>query len=427
MKYLITIVSLLLFISCSNQEKDIFEDSAAQRLNKAVEEKTALLESSPHGWLVELYPSDGELGGYLYAMTFADGKVTMIADEDYTYDKKTYTAGTPYTSLYRVKSELECMLTFDTYTPYFHAWTEPLSSSQTTGYETDYEYCFKSVSQNQDTISLEGKKWGTRIKMVRLHQDGAPIIKATAQRRASFIRANSAVVDGDTIRIKLRDGQLTYAELGRDTTVSYAFTETGLHFRRPVRIGRHIVKDLIVDDSGVSHTQDGAVTFIPATPMEQFRELDRWLIAFYYYPESRYEQPIEGCSQLKTAYENALFSFYDGEGIFYYMYIGKDDLYPDLDLYPYCVGWYMHYGTDNYYLADNVDLKWNDDELTIKEIQAGWNYEVINQITGNKLGDIVTFFTANSPFKVTFDDPLRPKKAILTSKKYSDRWVAVPF
>lgn len=69
--------SLACIYSCVNEEADLFDSSAAQRLNQAVTDYTNLLENSEDGWIMDYYPSDGSLGGYTLTVVFKNGNLPL--------------------------------------------------------------------------------------------------------------------------------------------------------------------------------------------------------------------------------------------------------------------------------------------------------------------------------------------------------------
>ena len=79
MKKIYYILFLLLagfcFNSCVSEEEDLFDKSAAERMNEALTKYKAILQDDPQGWVMEFYPSDRSMGGYTYTAKFDNGKV----------------------------------------------------------------------------------------------------------------------------------------------------------------------------------------------------------------------------------------------------------------------------------------------------------------------------------------------------------------
>ena len=141
--------------SCSPKTDDVFDASPAQRQQKAIDDYTALLTSQEYGWAMDFYPSDMALGGIAYTTRFTPDGVVEVACEmlidNAKGDKVKYPAAKVVKSEYRIIPSLGVMLTFDTYNPLIHYWSQP-SGTQSEGLATDYEFTF--VSANADEIVL---------------------------------------------------------------------------------------------------------------------------------------------------------------------------------------------------------------------------------------------------------------------------------
>ena len=127
----------------------------------------------------------------------------MCGEEDITYDGKTYTPGDVFSSNYSVKTEQSTILTFDTYNPMFHKFSEPKGSSNVSGYNSDYEFVFLRASENQDTIVLRGKKYGQEMTMTRLEESPKKYMEeaATVLKTSSIIQA--CTIDGNSYHARV--------------------------------------------------------------------------------------------------------------------------------------------------------------------------------------------------------------------------------
>ena len=125
--------------SCSNDVDNVFGESAAERVAKSQADYYATLEGQQQGWILDYFPADGSMGGVAYTVKFADGEATIACEQDIKnpVTSTTYPVGTEWTSLYRITNETGLVLTFDTYNPLFHYWSQP-SQGHGKGYESDY-------------------------------------------------------------------------------------------------------------------------------------------------------------------------------------------------------------------------------------------------------------------------------------------------
>lgn len=160
--YMILAATTLLSQSCLFEDKELFEDSAAQRLDKATAETRELLESSPNGWLLEYYlGSEYSHGGFNFLVRFENGKASVSGE---IASPVTWVE----TSSYGIVRDQGIVISFDTYNPIFHHLCEP-QQSQVDGYEGDFELVV--LSMDNDKIEVKGKKWGNHMTLTRMPED----------------------------------------------------------------------------------------------------------------------------------------------------------------------------------------------------------------------------------------------------------------
>jgi hypothetical protein len=58
----ILLTGALALASCAGEEENLFDKSAAERLNETSAIYTSRLEASPGGWVMEYYPTNDEEG-----------------------------------------------------------------------------------------------------------------------------------------------------------------------------------------------------------------------------------------------------------------------------------------------------------------------------------------------------------------------------
>lgn len=67
--------------SCLHDDKEFFDESAANRIESTIENTQKILESSENGWQLHYFTGKGMTGGgYTFLMKFANGKVTVAGD-----------------------------------------------------------------------------------------------------------------------------------------------------------------------------------------------------------------------------------------------------------------------------------------------------------------------------------------------------------
>lgn len=172
--------SVAWFTSCNNEEEDIFDHSAAQRLDEYKRLYSSDLTSEGGRWLMEYFANEEEFG-YVFVMTFnTDGSVKISGqniwmDSQYKSD----------VSLWSIITDNGPVLSFNTYNAVFHEFSTPENitgpyaptnpdnnnediDEQGTGHGGDYEFVILGLSEDGKTMHLTGKKTLFDIYMHRL-------------------------------------------------------------------------------------------------------------------------------------------------------------------------------------------------------------------------------------------------------------------
>lgn len=226
--------------SCAGEEDDIFDSSAAVRMEQAAEQYTQLLQSSPGGWVMQYYPTNATAlttgQGYLWLLKFNNDLSVNVA----TQNMFTNNAYSEALSAWEVISDNGPVLSFNTYNPNIHIFSDPDLSSIPNSSENvwgvgvggDYEFVIVDTAEDQSYVMLKGKKRGTYNLMTRLpegtdFQEYLADIKAFNTRLFPNNAINSLVVQmGDTsfVASELNSTIAQWYPLGGD-----AITETTAH------------------------------------------------------------------------------------------------------------------------------------------------------------------------------------------------------
>ena len=213
--------SAFAFAACVGEQDDIFDKSAAERLNEVSEIYTNRLAASQGGWLMEYYPTNdnerytGE--GYVMAMRFtSDNKVLVGMKNFVTFDEYKECE-----SAWEVITDNGPVLSFNTYNDVLHTFSAPNDNPFTKGkyedetgrgFEGDYEFVITNLDEDADRAMLKGKKRGTYNRITRLPAgtDFETILTDIADFKTKMIpnRAHE---------IRLDVGGKTYSSLGMDT------------------------------------------------------------------------------------------------------------------------------------------------------------------------------------------------------------------
>lgn len=178
----------LAFTSCLKQEEDdIFDKDAVDRLEDAKVEYTKILTDQGGKWAMEYFSNDEEQG-YVFVLSFSkDGSVNIAGDNKWiAKDNNSSTLLTHQygddTSLWEVIADDGPVLTFNTYNRILHMFSTPEdipndddSSPDETGYGHEGDYEFDLMKYSGDTLYLEGKKYKLPIVMYRLPESTSSV------------------------------------------------------------------------------------------------------------------------------------------------------------------------------------------------------------------------------------------------------------
>jgi hypothetical protein len=225
------------FLNACNEENDIFNEPASIRMQNTLNEYQALLAGSANGWFGNYYPEeDYKIGGYAMFLKFNSNGNVDVSCEIATNAPAMQTE----TSQWEMIAEQGPVLSFSTYNPVMHYFSEPYQTD-VDGRMGDYEFIV--MKAGQDTVELKGKKHGNKFILVRNTENLDPKthFQAIAQMedKLSEFGMFGFVLKG--VRIGLTsvvDRTFTIGYVDEDdvestVTVAYSFTPSGIRFAKP--------------------------------------------------------------------------------------------------------------------------------------------------------------------------------------------------
>lgn len=270
-KYLALLSLLTIFTSCSLEEENIFGDTAAVRMDKALSSFRETLYSSENGWIMEYFPTDTTEGYTIWMKFNASTKVDLMAQNRWT-NNQLLSDSCVFDLLGDNGPVLSFPVAGNFITPggtrvgIFHIFAlpqDPLgNSSALNGYGLAGDYEFIMMNVKEDLIQLKGKKRSTRIQLKRLSPDITPeAYFAGIQKVREFLFQNSnqmdlSLVDG-TDTLSLLNSLSSYGahaskykiyKPGTDPLITgedhaYILTPNGIRFHTPyVWNGKNISK-----------------------------------------------------------------------------------------------------------------------------------------------------------------------------------------
>ena len=243
------------FQSCLKDQEDVFEDSAAARLTKTLQEAQKVLVGAEYGWRMYYYPDpDQSYGGYVYTIKFTEDKATVWSELSNNASE----------SLYKLTRDDGPVLTFDTYNSNIQFFATP-SSTAYQAYKGDFEFVIYKATAGE--VVLKGKRTRNVIKMYPLgaDEDPAAVVKAVSENASSVYVSqflgniggiNTLVyvnLDYRQIGFYDSDSAETVDKMTLITETPYAYTENGMLFYNEVTVGTEKISSLewLVDSGSI--------------------------------------------------------------------------------------------------------------------------------------------------------------------------------
>lgn len=252
--HLLSIFLLSLCINaCVNDEKNLFSESATERTDALIKEYSQLLESNVDGWKMEYYPeTDQSMGGYNFFCRFDKGEVTIMGDFSLSANgEEVYPAGTEVISLYTLSTDQGPVLSFDTYSPIFHFFSEPKGTQDTDGYAGDYEFVI--MKREENCVVMKGKKHGNTIILNKLSIPMQEALKQVleTQRIMQNTPYDRMDVDGKLMLFEISYGYRQMAVANEDGSDvqqrPFIFTEQGIKLYQPIAVNGELLQEFVLD------------------------------------------------------------------------------------------------------------------------------------------------------------------------------------
>ncbi|MCP3894884.1 MAG: DUF4302 domain-containing protein [Bacteroides sp.] len=260
-KYLIWILLPFIFQSCLMDDKDLFPESAADRMNTVLKHHQEILMGATNGWILEYFPEKKQsYGGYTLFVKFEPHDMVTVASELYKADQTE-------TSMYQLIGDSGPVLTFNTHNTLLHYFSDPHNPDGIgpgdSGMGGDYE--FLMLESTPGKVTMKGKKTGNRIVMTPIASDAnwTDLMKdyqlAAAKIKGKKYKLSMGELEG-TALASYRTFNITYP--GDNAAIemimaSYrVLSSNEIEFYEPLKIGgKEITKMKFSVDA------DGVITF----------------------------------------------------------------------------------------------------------------------------------------------------------------------
>lgn len=337
--YIMFAVAGLSLQSCLHDDDEIFDKPAAERINEAVANIKKVLTSSQEGWVMHYYVGqEYAYGGLNLAMKFTDGKVQMYSEVAQNSDGSYKSV----VSTYKITRDQGPVLAFDTYNDLLHVYGDPAGNGPTDvdGWEADYEFVVMNISEDQNTITLKGKKFYNTIVLERLNRPIAEYLDAATKMAESLTNAGILAYTVGDKKAKFYPGSSEYAvkyvdDKGEAASLSVPYTSTdkGILFNEPIVLFGDTLKGINAKDTATVNnvltantivaSNDESKTFSLSNDLNDIFQKGNWYLALSNMGEVAgpgLQSFIDGCKESEGEVVNTCYiGTYSGYYGFYFL------------------------------------------------------------------------------------------------------------
>ena len=266
---------------CSQfQEDNLFDESAALRIEHNAEKLQNILVDAPNGWVLQYYTGRGISvfeGFNLFAKFERSGKVTLAGDHRFLRNGN---AGKypEHSSLYELIREDGLVLAFNTWNDVLTPFVDPVAFwaapdilvKDGEGMQGDQNLVVKFMSENQ--IILRGERYDAEVRLVKADRDWQTYIadtKAMKERFTSDEINSYYITAGDQTMyvVGLKNGRYRISERVKNPlkvdSLSCCFTPYGFRNESVDTLAGHIFQEFkMAEDGSALLSEDGSVRII---------------------------------------------------------------------------------------------------------------------------------------------------------------------
>jgi len=243
--YFVLTAMMACYASCSREEKNLFDDSAAERLQKTIATTKGYLCVDNASWEMLYFPTPESAGYALLCQFNKNGSVTVGAKNRVSSNNQFKTE----TSLWDIDGTQGVVLSFNSYNNLLSIFADPQDDG--VGYAGDYE--FVVLSANGDQLQLKGKKSGSYIEMnKKMNLDWEEYYRQIDYFNELVFLGNDGIkmnyTNGDTLmEMTYNKGQFTFNHNDADTTLGIIITPAKMRFYSSAP-GANGMRDFIINE-----------------------------------------------------------------------------------------------------------------------------------------------------------------------------------
>lgn len=279
---LVAMLPALLLTACvSFEEDDLFEDSAALRLEYGARDvKNILVNQSAegkNGWVMQYFCGTdvAQFEGFNLFAKFDKGEQVLMAGNHRFLRDGQKNKYTEHASLYQLLSEDGLVLAFNTWNNILTPFVDPVYYGnapdvlQKDGEGMQGDHNFVVTSYKEDEVILRGERHGAEVRLVACDRPWSEYIADTDARKKQIASGtiNSYYVtnDVDTMYfVGLNNGRFRYCERVDDPlhidSVACCFTPEGFRLEHQKKVGGTPFQEFTIsDDATCLVNEDGSV------------------------------------------------------------------------------------------------------------------------------------------------------------------------
>lgn len=245
--------------SCLKNQTDLFDSTAAARMQASLSEAQSVLTSPQNGWAFEYFVGNStDRGGYNLTLKFTEDKVTATSERDLGLTTETY---------YKLTTDDGPVLSFDTYSAVLHEFATPAgTSNQYQGLGGDFEFLI--LEATAEKVVLKGKRSGKISTMYPLAESPESYLQGISESIDNFVIGEiEGTINGKNVaaEIDLDNHQIYFYEVDAEggevedsgIQVPYIYTKTGIKFYEPIEFagGTMTYVDFDLESRAVTNTE----------------------------------------------------------------------------------------------------------------------------------------------------------------------------
>lgn len=265
-KCALPVVAGVLATACTFQQEDLFDESAALRVEHTNKEISKYLSEAPYGWVIQYYVAGTDEENFegfnLFGRFTESGSVTLGGDHRFLRNGKAGTY-TEHTSVYEMLREESCVLSFSTWNDILSVFVDPVNPNNAPNMLIDDgegmhgDDRLVMLSYGPDEMEFRGERHGAHVRFAKLDcepQEYLAKVKATKEAVTSSRIYEYQIANSEQVMYiaNLNTGVMSIRDRLDDPLVSIdmpcVFTPTGFRTEHVFELGGEELQEFVLND-----------------------------------------------------------------------------------------------------------------------------------------------------------------------------------